>query len=603
MCGICGIVGERGAGLSTCQRMMDAMAHRGHDGSGSWSDPVAGIALGHRRLAIIDLSSAGAQPMHSHSGRYTITFNGEIYNYRELTSQLKACGVTFTSTSDTELLVAAFEQWGVDCLLKLRGMFAFGLFDHHTNTLICARDPLGIKPLYYYHSPDKKTFLFASEIKGLLASNVVPRVADPLAIAAYHRFYCIPQPQTIINNLFALMPGHYATISLVGGAVDVKTARYFDLVEWSCEGQIASTSEWQGAVSRALFDAVRAHLVADVPVGLFLSGGLDSAALGAIMHQINPARFHTFSIGFGGCSPLDESPIAALVAKKLNTIHHHCVIGAADFHRELPHFIAAIDQPSGDGLNSYFVSRFAAQETKVAFSGLGGDELFLGYRYMQDLRRLFALQQSSIVSLLAQLLTPLTCSPRLLYHLGLKFLSYMGMTDQEIYLAIRSLRQVSTPHDLSALFASHDRLNRFSLAELSFYVPNMLLRDADATSMYSTLELRVPFLDVQLIKLILSLPSSCKPPHKQLLIAAVGDLLPSEILNLPKRGFEMPVGFWIKDTLDNHLERLTTVPALSLKQRSLELAAFRRDPRNYLPVWSSMVLKLWLEHHRIEAIG
>lgn len=598
MCGICGIVTKQETRSSACRAMMQAMAHRGYEGDACWDDPTIGISLGHRRLAIIDLSDAGLQPMHSRSGRYTIVFNGEIYNFRELSVVLAAEGVTFSSSSDTELLLAVMEQWGAEGLCKLRGMFAFVMVDHHAKLLICARDPFGIKPLYYYLSPDCRTFIFASEIKGLLASGMVPRKADPAAIAAYHRFYCVPQPHTIINGVLAVPPAHYATVTLVGDVLEIALRRYVDLTTVdSCP------KNYLPAVREALFDAVRAHLVSDVPVGLFLSGGIDSATLGGIMRRLHPAaHFHTFSIGFADKSPLDESPIAALVAKKLGTIHHHCVIGSDDFRRELFNFIDAIDQPSGDGLNSYFVARFASDWTKVAFSGLGGDELFLGYRYMQELRRLFAWQQSSIGLSMARVLALLKRYPRLLHHAGLNFLRHMNLADHEIYGAVRSLRPISTPHQFDVMLSSSDRLNNFSRAELLFYLPNMLLRDADATSMYSTLEVRVPFLDLPLTRLMLSLASGYKPARKQLLLDAVGDLLPSEIMRLPKRGFEMPVGFWIKETLHNQLEQLTVVPGLSATQRKNELVAFRQDPRHYLPVWSSILLNLWLARYHIEVV-
>ena len=631
MCGIVGLVDASGKIQESShserlsydiRQMLSKIEHRGRDGEGIYQDSTGVCFLGHRRLSIIDTSSASAQPMSITDGRYVITFNGEIYNYRELTGELKAQGIELTSTGDTEVLLQGYRLWGKDVLKKLRGMFAFAIWDRQEKKLFMARDHVGIKPIYWFYSKNlgEELFGFASELKALLALPYSQKKISKQALTHYLQYHFVRPPLTMIEDIFALEPGCY--LELQGTELTIQ--KYWDL--FSCKTYEQGT--YKGIVARvkeALQESVALHLRADIPVGAFLSGGLDSSALVALASQQTDIPLNTFSVGFGREGAyLDETELAEIVAKKYGCKHQKLIIQGNFLKNNFPAFIAAIDQPSADGLNSYLVSMAAGSEVRVALSGLGGDELFLGYRYFKDLAKMQDWQESSFKRMFLPAFSygyqQSAVMRSLAYKNNMNFLKFWPARQDDLYLkgrtlfsqeelarlVPRSLRSEMQYDDLSELFSTEtDFLNGFSKAELAWYTPGVLLRDADATGMASTLEVRFPFLDVELIELMLSIPGSYKVQpnqnvNKPLLVAALEDILPRELFTMPKRGFEMPVGFWLVNNFTRELRALNATPWLSTELTNRLLEQFYKDPRSYLKVWSLLVLKHWINHHQLE---
>ena len=529
--------------------------------------------------------------MMSASGRSVIVFNGEIYNFKELKSQLP--DYPFRTNSDTEVLLAAYETWGVSMLEKLRGMYAFAIWDDQTQELFIAGDHCAMKPLYWFY--DGATFAFGSELKALLACPFVSRDINSEAVQNYFSFYAINQPQTLFADIHALKPGHYLKLSQQG----LEITRYWTPATITSYPQELSTVRQKTAA--LLENAVRLHMRADIPVGAFLSGGIDSATIVGLMSRFSEKPIETFSIGFESGSVINELPLAKLVAQKFGTNHHELIINDTVFGDALEDFLVAIDQPSGDGLNSFLVARATAQSVSVALSGLGGDELFLGYRYMQDLAQLW--RTPKLVRNCAALLTKIPGFKSLAYKTNNNWVNFAESYDPAAsYARARSLAG-NAPADVAQAFAhDHDWSNGLSKAELLWYTPGTLLRDGDATAMASTLEVRFPFLDRDLIEYLLTAPSALKlGKNKPLLTSLFPDFLPEEILNFPKQGFEMPVGFWLKKACSQELLKLKKVQWLDQRMVEKELSRFFADPRYYLKIWSLFVLLRTLERYHGKA--
>ena len=394
MCGIAGILKLNGpttpGDTTAVQRMVDAQVHRGPDDSGIYRDRQ--VVLGHRRLSIIDLSPAGRQPMTNEDGTVWITYNGEIYNYRELRDELIAAGYCFTSRTDTEVIIHGYEKWGIEGLLeRLRGMFAFALYDARSSRLMLARDRLGIKPRYYWASADGEVVAFASEVKALLRSGLVPNETDREALIGFLLFGSVPSPLTTVKGIRCLPPGHYQAVDHRGSALQ----RYWDVEYASGDEPTRNAATIAADVHARLEDSVARHLVSDVPLGIFLSGGVDSAALAS---RAERSTLRTLTVVFEE-KDFSEAEQARQIAEQFHTEHREVLVTGADFMRELPGIFAAMDQPTNDGVNTYFVSK-AAREAglTVVLSGLGGDEVFWGYRhyrwiagYKNLVRRLSAL--------------------------------------------------------------------------------------------------------------------------------------------------------------------------------------------------------------------
>ncbi|MFN7133724.1 MAG: asparagine synthase (glutamine-hydrolyzing), partial [Myxococcales bacterium] len=387
MCGIFGYVTTQ-ARTAESIRLADGLAalrHRGPDDRGSWTGEARGVraGLGHARLAILDLSPAGHQPMASASGRYQIVFNGEIFNFDELRRQLEGLGHRFRSSGDTEVILQAFEEWGADCVLHLRGMYAFAVFDTQTGRLFLARDRLGVKPLYY--APVPGGVAFASEVRALLAAGEARRRTSMRAVTGYFALGSIPDPLTIIDGVHSLLPG--CALEVRDGSV--QTHRYWE-IPWSSEGERWTFEDAAAAVRAELRDAVRIRLVSDVPLGIFLSGGIDSSALVALAAEVSHRPLHTFTVTLEDAN-LDEARYAADVATRFGCDHHVMHLSADRAAAEIDKAVAALDQPSSDGVNTYFVAKAAKEAgVTVALSGLGGDELFAGYPSFRYIGRLNA---------------------------------------------------------------------------------------------------------------------------------------------------------------------------------------------------------------------
>jgi asparagine synthase (glutamine-hydrolysing) len=618
MCGIAGSWGPSDAAM--IRRMTDALAHRGPDDSAILADAEAGVTLGHRRLSIIDLSPLGRQPMSDPRERYWIVYNGEVYNYRELRRELEAHGHRFRSETDTEVVLAAYAQWGADALARLRGMFAFAIWDTGRVEgervapphLFLARDRFGIKPLLY--SFQDGTLLFASELKSLLASGRVPRVLDRQAVWDYLSLGSVPQPRTILAAVKSLPAGHWLRME-AGRAPELQA--YWDIACGAAAHPRPPSREDAVRELRALLeDAARSHLIADVPVGAFLSGGIDSTAVVGLMSQLVSHPIRTYSIGFENrYQGLNELSWARRAAQRFGTEHTEVVITGDMLREEYPRLIASIDQPSLDGTNTYFVSQATRAGVTVALSGIGGDELFAGYPHFRRFERAGRLAPHGM---------PVRASfhrlervvPRRITH-ALEFLR-LGplerhasirrlMTEPEkIAATAQSFRRSQRLTELTGFYASRlrpglaDAVQEMSYVELTGYMSHTLLRDADAMSMAHSLEVRPVLLDHPLAEFVFSLPGEWKlgGSAKQLFCDAIPELIPTEIANRRKMGFEFPLSAWLAGAV-----RDRAVDALeSAEARAIFSGAFLRQSRDQVEsgqvsgnrLWAYVVLVDWI---------
>jgi len=573
MCGIAGILGSGpldDAARQAVPVMLRALRHRGPDDSGMWTAPGGHAALAHARLSIIDLSPAGHQPMSTPDGRLTIVFNGEIYNHRGLRTDLEARGVAFRSNSDTEVILRAYEAYGTECVAKLRGMFAFALWDERERSCLFARDAFGIKPLYLAERDGR--LIFASEVRALIASGLVSRELDPVGVNGYFRTGSVPEPRTLLKDVRCLPAGHWARWR--AGRLDAR--RYWTLDFMPGE---QATATAVSATRGALLDSVSHHFISDVPVGVFLSGGIDSTALVALARAVGRTELHTYSITFPD-APNDEGALARRTAAHFGTTHHEWPLNAAAGMGLFQQFLAAMDQPSIDGLNTFTVSKFAREQgMKVVLSGLGGDELFGGYKSFREVPRLARLnrllRRTGPVRAVAQ--AALGRARRA----PLRRLGEMLGQPARLDTAYAALRGTFTPAEAAALtqhvtgqpapmeaseeieFSDPTPEDTVSRLELTRYMRNQLLRDSDVMSMAHGLELRVPFLDLTLFDTVSRIPAAIRLRRgKQLLLEAVPEI-PPWIAQQPKRGFSFPFEKWLasdwRDTFAE-LERTSPVP-------------------------------------------
>jgi asparagine synthase (glutamine-hydrolysing) len=599
---MCGIVGYLGIPLSAeeripfLRRMCDAIVHRGPDDDGYYADGRAG--LGMRRLSIIDLSS-GHQPIANEDGSKQIVFNGEIYNYQELRPQLKRQGHRFQTQSDTEVILRQYEQDGAACVHKFNGMFAFAIWDDRTKTLFMARDRMGVKPLYYYW--DGRHFLFASEIKALLATGIPARELNEQALWDYLTFRYVPQPQTIWRNIHKLPPGHSLTISLENP--EPRPVRYWD-IPYTDRIQRRSESELLGEFEELFVDAVRLRLIADVPVGILLSGGLDSSAVAAALGELHNAQLNSFSVAFKDSPNIDELPYARQVARHVGLTHHEVVIGEKEFLDFLPRFAYFADEPLADlaSIPLYYVSQLARTKIKVALSGEGSDEILGGYNldvYVKqwDQNRLWqklpARFRGEIAPKFAQRLGPKWVERLYLANIprDLRFLpARANMTDHLTSEAKRALFRTNGHHadSLDLVRAELDRAgSRDPLHQLlyvfsqSWLVEDLLMK-ADKMSMANSIELRTPFLDYRLVEWAARAPSHIKIGRnkdgkyetKRVLRQFAYKRLPKEIIERPKMGFPVPLYDWLPTRLKSWTFDLLGSPNAML-HRWLDPAAVR----------------------------
>lgn len=625
MCGIAGIFGLHGldAPVTVVGRMNDAIAHRGPDAAGSWSG--GSVALGHRRLSIIDLSAAGNQPFHSADGRYTIVYNGEIYNYKELRKELEGSGAVFHTASDTEVLLDAFARWGSACLHKLHGMFAFAIHDAHEDELFLARDRMGVKPLYIYREGQR--LVFASEVRALLASGLVPRRVDPDALIDHLRYQTVHAPATLLKNVRMLGAGHCVRIR----KGEWHEERWYDLVA-SVRPDAADMplAKIHSEVRERLSRAVEKRLVADVPFGAFLSGGIDSSAVVALMAQASDSPVHTFSVIFNE-PEFSEERYARIVADRYRTEHTAIRLRPEDMLRMLPDALAAMDHPSADGPNTYVVSKVTKEAgITMALSGLGGDEVFAGYPVFARTLALWKKNWITSVPVGLRALAasfnawsrPSIASDKLGALLRLPSFAVEGtypvsrltFSDPELSGMVR--RPMLPANEVRRIVQEQfgptakqlPLLSQVSVAELSTYLQNILLRDADQMSMAHALEVREPFMDHELIEFVLGVGDANKYPHspKKLLVDSLGDLLPPAIVNRPKMGFTLPWEMWMRNELRSFCaDRLDRLGKRSLFKEGMVDTLWQRflakDPRmNWSRIWSLVVLGDWLDRHGIE---
>lgn len=627
MCGIAGIASSdlddtgQGGAEPVVARMTAALAHRGPDAEGLWRGSK--VVLGHRRLSIIDLDPASNQPFHSADGRYVISYNGEIYNFRQLRESLPKH--RFRTKSDTEVLLAAWMEWGEECLHRLEGMFAFAVWDVQRQELSIARDRFGIKPLYY-HVEDGR-ILFSSEVRSLLASGLVPRKLDEAALCDHLRHGAVHAPATIVQGVRMLLPGHLLRWS----ADEVRTERWWNPVSTA---NAAASDLDAGQVRREVRDrfsrAVEKRMVADVPFGAFLSGGIDSSAVVGAMAQATRARVHTFTVTFDEAA-FSEARFAQLIAKKFGTKHTEVRLRPEDMLRMLPEALADMDHPSADGPNTWVVSKMTKEAgISMALSGLGGDEVFAGYEVFK--RSVALLRKKGITAIPRPLraLIGLAVKSRRSGAAGWKAAELLKLPAWEVADTYPLARLAFSDPELRTLLAVPLRpdavaadvrawmgpmggsrlepLSQVSVAELTTYLPDVLLRDTDQMAMAHALEVRTPFLDHDLTSFVLGVPDAIKYPHtpKKLLTDALDDLLPREVTHRPKMGFTLPWDHWMREQLRSFCEsRMTTLALRPQFHASGVNALWQRfltgDPAvTWSRVWMLVVLEEWMHANAID---
>lgn len=582
MCGIAGIYSYNDLAppvdRAELLRTREHMAKRGPDGAGLWMSPDRRIGFAHRRLTIIDLSESGAQPMSTADGRLVITFNGEIYNYRELRCELENRGYVFRSQSDTEVLLHLYADRGAEMVHLLRGMFAMGIWDSRECTLFLARDPFGIKPLYY--ADNGETLRFASQVKALLAGGAIDAAPEPAGSVGFLLWGSVPEPFTLYRNILALPAGSSLTVR--AGMVGTPRA-YFSvrdtLVQAQQQGRPFSEND-HIALDEALRDSVRHHLVSDVPVGVFLSAGVDSSIIASIAINEKRGALRTMTLGFREYEglPDDEVPVAEKVAAFLGTKHETHWISREDFGGELEPILDVMDQPTIDGVNTYFICREAARAgVKVVLSGLGGDEMFGGYPSFRNVPRLAGLLRPAAFAPLVGRLARMASHSIVSRFTSPKFAGLLeyGGSYEGAYLLRRALYmpwELGEVLDPVAVHVGLERLDTLSCIadsirgirsgyarvvamESAWYMRNQLLRDADWAGMAHSIEIRLPLVDAQLFKRLAPWIVSARPPSKVNAATSASALIRQEILSRPKTGFSVPIRAWISG--DKPLDRAT----------------------------------------------
>ncbi len=603
MCGIAGILNfdpRRPVSREAVERMCAVTRHRGPDDHGLYLD--GNVGLGFNRLSIIDLEG-GRQPMSNEDGRVWVVFNGEIYNFRELRAELEGRGHRFATRSDTETIVHAWEEFGEDCVDHLRGMFAFAVWDARRRLLFAARDRLGIKPFYYFHGPD--FFAFASELKSLAELEATPREIDAEALPGYLRHRYVIGPRTMLKGVRKLLPGECVTVR------DGRVARRrywrlpLDGVRRIAEAEALERFE-------ALMDeTLRRHLIADVPLGAFLSGGLDSSAVVAWMAKLGVGAIKTFSIGYD--SPESELPYARLVSRRFGTDHHELVLSPGEFAEDLPHIVAMMDEPVADeaALPLYQIARLARRTVTVALSGEGSDEIFGGYPIYRTMMAIEALNRLPLAATAGRLFDRFA---------GGKLRKYGRMLGQPIERRYGGVSTAFAEHEITRLLARDDwsageeptarlyretaglpLLNRMTYVDMNTWLADDLLVKADRMSMANSLELRVPFLDHKVVEFVYSLPAGLKIRGlraKYLLKKAMEGRLPRRIIHRTKKGFPVPLETWFRRRLAGYAREILFSRGSGVEdyfRRSVVEEILRqhatRDRSN--EIYALLVLALW----------
>lgn len=625
MCGICGIISLTNQPLSASilqkiGQMNDALAHRGPDDAGIWHNDT--VALGHRRLSIIDVSAAGHQPMVSPDNQIVIAFNGEIYNYQDLKKQTPQ--YNYQGNSDTETLLAAYQKEGKTMLNKLNGMFAFAIWDALNKRVLIARDHLGIKPLYYFVHKDY--LIFASEIRALLASDLVPKQLNKHVLGSYLKYQTVYAPDTLVEGISMLLPGHCMEIE--GSLIKIEPYWTFEN-EFSEKNTPLSINRLkvEEKVRQTLREAIDRQMMSDVPFGAFLSGGIDSSVVVGLMREVTSGDIDTFTVSFAE-KQFDEAPYARAISDRFKTKHHEIRLSPNDFLDSLPDALNALDHPSGDAVNTYIVAKATrTQGIKMALSGLGGDELFGGYAIFKQSAQI---QKMGFLNHIPQFVRhsagqllkkvhPSVSSNKIASVLSLEAVNPMAAYDYFREVFDKDQRQAllkngyadvlqSTLKHGQSLETSNLKLetsnlySQVSIAEMRGYMQNVLLRDSDQMSMAHALELRVPLLDIELVKLVLSIPDALKKGvgSKPLLVSAVSDLLPASLFDRPKMGFVLPFDGWMRNELRHFcavlLQQLSDRPefqGMAIKQLWQAFLAKEKGV-TWSRLWTLVALAHWL---------
>ena len=628
MCGIAGILDNKAKispeNISTAlSRMLNGIKHRGPDDRGEekiLSKKGLNVYLGHQRLSIIDPGPGGHQPMSNDDSSIWISTNSEIYNYKELKKEL-GHNYSFRTKSDTEVLLKSYEAWGIDCLEKLRGMFAFAIYDTKNKKLILARDRLGIKPLYYCLK--ENLLLFSSELRSILASKIPNPDLNTTAIFQYLAFGRVGSPETIINSIKEVPPGHFLIADING----IKIEKYWDPLKNKIKLNHKQPIIEQ--IGCEFEEAVKLHLESDVPLGAFLSGGIDSSAIVSAIAAIRPNIIQTISATYKE-KKYDESKYSTQISKLFNTQHYNELLVENDISQKLPAALAAMDQPTVDGINTYMISRLAINKgMKVALSGLGGDELFAGYDSFSLIPKLENMKiatralplflKNQLGNMVSKFLATSDRNTKLKHYIKEKY------TGSHIYYLIRALfceeelvnifsnsnifskeleKNLNKTQELIDSKSDLSSIDLISYLELTQYMAPALLRDTDMMSMAHSLEVRVPLIDHKLVELMFSIPSSMKINQgspKQLLVDSLKLKLPDTVVNRKKMGFTLPFNDWMKGEMRSEIETVLLSP-------SDKLSAFISDEGvrkiwiNFLEnrcswsrPWSLYVLKKWID--------
>ena len=614
MCGINGILSPTiDDQEGRIKAMNQRLSHRGPDDEGVWGQE--GVALGHKRLSIIDLSSAGHQPMVSACGRFVMVFNGEVYNFRELKSRFE---YPYRSHTDSEVVLAAWSQMGSKCVELFNGMFAFAIWDKKEQTLSLGRDRLGIKPVYW--SLNDKGFSFSSEVRALLESGVPSRELDRDSVVDFLRYQTVQAPATILKDVRMLHPGTVLTYKKTSHEVSLDTF-------WNPFDKLSATGPQSYEKAKAdvrylFFESVERRLVADVPFGAFLSGGIDSSAVVGAMAQVSNTQIDTFNITFGD-DEFSEAAYARYIAEMHGTSHHEIHLRPEDFLHMLPDALSAMDHPSGDGPNTWVVSKMTKEAgITMALSGLGGDELFGGYPIFNRMaaleRRKGLWKTPALIRKMAGKglagMKPGVASAKIQRLLEMNHynfeeafaISRQALMDNQL-VDIINCDQLPA-HNPVKWLQNHkmkpdeEVLSRVSLSELTTYMQNVLLRDSDQMSMAHALEVRVPFLDHELVGYVLSLSDAGKRPvtPKKLLVESMPDLLPDYIVNRPKMGFVFPWRDWLKGEMHAYADqRIRSIAQRELFNEDGVLNIWQRFLKEdasvtFSRVWPLVVLEEWI---------
>ena len=628
MCGIAGILDNNSKTspervTKGFQMLLDALKHRGPDDRGEVrikGKNGLNLNLGHQRLSIIDPSKAGHQPMTNNDSSIWISTNSEIYNYKELKHKLKN-RYEFRSNSDTEVLLRSYETWGIDCLKHIRGMFAFAIWDSPNNKLLLARDRIGIKPLYYYSK--NNIFMFSSELRAMVASKIDKPCLNPTGIFEYLAFGRVGSLESILDSIKELQPGHF----LVADNNGIKINKYWDPFHES--KLLESPTQIVKRIENCLNEVAQQHILSDVPIGAFLSGGIDSSALVSMISTNTPTPIKTIAVTFKNKS-YDESKYSSLVANHFGTQHQELLLSEMDLIENLTPAIGSMDQPTVDGINTYMISKTAKNMgLKVALSGLGGDELFAGYnsfsivprlKKLQKILNYFSIDLRKQFSKLATNLMPSSDKITKLNHLiqgqyngaDVYFLFRSLFCEQELgslfsdpfLLKNEISKNWQRTHELIDSQSQLSTVDTISYLEMTHYMNTTLLRDTDTMSMAHGLEIRVPLLDHKLIELMFSIPSNIKTKKgspKPLLVNSLTNKLPKSIVQRKKMGFTLPFEHWMRGEMRSEIETVLLSPSEKLSN-FISQDGVHKTWSNFLNKrcswsrpWSLYVLKKWAD--------